>query len=170
MKISTVVSSETIEQYIFLIRGEKVMLDLHLARLYLVSTTRLNEQVRRNMDRFPGDFMFQLTKAEFENLRSQIATSSWGGTRYLPYVFTEQGVAMLSSVLRSKRAVRANVAIMRTFVKLRMLLATRDDLALKLAELETKYESHDKQIKGIFEAIRQLMAPPQKPKREFGFR
>ena len=151
------------------------MLDADLARLYGVSAKRLNEAVRRNRDRFPNDFIFQLTREEFEdltrhidalNLRSQYATSSWGGRRYLPYAFTEQGVAMLSSVLRSKRAVRVNVEIMRTFVRLRQIMSTHKDLARKLEALENKY---DAQFKVVFDAIRQLMAPPQPSKRKIGF-
>jgi hypothetical protein len=148
------------------------MLDSHLAFLYGVPTKRLNEQVRRNISRFPDDFMFQLTDDEYELLRSQNATSKSGsgGRRYLPLAFTEQGVAMLSTVLNSERAIQVNIAIMRAFVKLREMLSTHKDLALKLEELERKFEFHDKQIKSIFEAIRQLMLPPEKPKQPIGFR
>ncbi len=136
------------------------MLDSDLARLYQVSTKRLNEQVRRNIRRFPDDFMFQLNYQEVANLRSRIATSSseYGGRRYLPFVFTEQGVAMLSSVLNSDRAIDVNVEIMRAFVRLRQLLATHKDLAKKLEELEEKY---DGKFKIVFEAIRRLMLPQQ---------
>lgn len=143
------------------------MLDFHLAPLYGVSTKRLKEQVRRNLARFPSDFMFQLTPEEFDILRSQIATSSWGGRRYSPYAFTEQGVAMLSSVLNSERAIQVNIEIMRAFVKLREILSTHKELARKLEELERKY---DTQFKIVFEAIRQLMKPPEKPKRKIGFK
>ncbi|MEW5949680.1 MAG: ORF6N domain-containing protein [Thermodesulfobacteriota bacterium] len=159
---------EMIERRIYLIRGHKVMLDRDLAELYEVPTRRLNEQVRRNIARFPSDFMFQLSSEETEKLRSQFATSSsgHGGRRYLPYVFTEQGVAMLSSVLNSERAIQVNIAIMRTFVKLREMLATNKDLSRKLADLEKKY---DAQFRAVFDAIRQLMTPPDPKKRKIGF-
>ena len=134
---------ETIEQKIYLVRGHKVMLDRDLAEMYEVPTRRLNEQVKRNISRFPSDFMFQLSSEEADNLRSQFATSSpgHGGRRYLPYVFTEQGVAMLSSVLNSERAVQVNIAIMRTFVKLRQMLASNAELARRLAAMEKKYDT-----------------------------
>ena len=153
---------EVVERRIVLIRGHKVLLDINLAELYEVTTGNLNLAVRRNEDRFPEDFMFQLTAAEFENLRLQFARSSWGGRRRPPYAFTEQGVAMLSSVLKSPRAVQVNIAIMRAFVRLRQLLATHRDLAEKLAEMEKKY---DKQFKIVFEIIHQLMEPPAEPKK-----
>ena len=160
----SIIPVERIEHSILLIRGEKVMLDADLAQLYGVETRVLVQAVRRNIDRFPDDFMFQLTKEEFDNLRSQIGISSqWGGRRYPPYAFTEQGVAMLSSVLRSKRAVLVNVQIMRTFVRLRQLLSSHADLARKLAALERKY---DRQFKVVFDVIRQLMEPPPGPKRK----
>jgi len=159
---------EIIERKIYLIRGHKVMLDRDLAELYQVPTRRLNEQVKRNLTRFPADFMFQLSDEEAENLRSQFATSSTshGGRRYLPYVFTEQGVAMLSSVLNSERAVQVNIAIMRTFVKLRQMLASNAELARKLAAMEKKYDS---QFKMVFDAIRELMRPPEPKKQKIGF-
>ena len=161
---------EMIEKKILMIRGEKVMLDADLSELYGVETKMLVRAVKRNTDRFPADFMFQLDKAEFENLRFQFGTSShWGGRRYLPYAFTEQGVAMLSSVLNSKRAVKVNIEIMRAFVKLRELLSTNKELAHKLEQLERKIEKHDEEIKGIFSAIRQLMTPPETKKRKIGF-
>lgn len=171
------ISSERIESSILIIRGHKVILDSDLAVLYGVNVGRLNEAVKRNRDRFPPDFMFQLSREEFaslrsqivtSNLRSQIATSSfhWGGRRHPPYAFTEQGVAMLSSVLRSKRAVQVNIQIMRTFVQLRQMLASNAQLARKLADLEKKY---DAQFKVVFDAIRQLMAPPEPKKRKTGF-
>jgi hypothetical protein len=160
---------EIIERKIYLICGHKVMLDSDLAELYEVPTRRLNEQVKRNISRFPSDFMFQLTHDETKNLRSQIATSSFehGGRRYLPYVFTEQGVAMLSSVLNSERAIHVNVEIMRAFVRLRQMLASNAELARKLDALENKY---DAQFKVVFDAIRQLMTPPEPKKRKIGFR
>jgi phage regulator Rha-like protein len=159
---------ERIEQAILLIRGHKVMLDADLAVLYGVQTKVLVQAVKRNLARFPEDFMFQLTKEEFDDLRSQsVTSSSWGGRRYPPYAFTEQGVAMLSSVLHSERAVQVNIQIMRTFVKLRRLLATHEDLARKLDALERKY---DRQFKVVFDAIRELMNPPApKPRRRIGF-
>ena len=162
-------SLEIIPQRIFFIRGQKVMLDRDLALLYGVSTKRFNEQVQRNLNRFPSDFMYLLTKKEVAILRSQIATSSWGGRRYLPYVFTEQGIAMLSSVLHSERAVQVNIAIMRTFVKLREAMMGHKELAHKLDQLEHKVGEHDHEIAAIFRAIRELMTPPEKPRRRIGF-
>ncbi len=159
---------EMIERKIYLIRGHKVMLDSDLAELYEVPTRRLNEQIKRNIARFPSDFMFQLNAEEAENLRSQIATSSsrHGGRRYLPFVFTEQGVAMLSSVLNSERAIQVNIAIMRAFVKLREMIASNKDLARKLDDLEKKY---DTQFKIVFDALRRLMTPPEPKRRQIGF-
>jgi len=157
---------ERIESAILLIRGEKVLLDKDLALLYGVSTSVLNKAVTRNIDRFPPDFMFQLTTREFSELKFHFGTSSWGGTRKLPRAFTEQGVAMLSGVLKSKRAVRVNVEIMRTFVKLRRMLATNDELARKLEELEKRY---DEQFQVVFQAIRQLMTPQEPPRKKIGF-
>jgi len=168
--MSNLIPQEIVEKKIYLIRGHRVMLDRDLASLYGVPTKRLNEQVKRNIKRFPEDFMFELTAQEFEILRSQFATSRWGGERYLPYVFTEQGVAMLSSVLNSERAIQVNIVIMRTFVKLKAIISTHKELAHKLNELEHKIEKHDEDICAIFEAIRQLMAPPpEPPRRRIGF-
>jgi hypothetical protein len=159
---------QRIEEAILVVRGHRVLLDADLASLYGVPPKRLNEQVRRNRERFPGDFMFQLTDEEVEILRSQFATSSaWGGRRYPPYAFTEQGVAMLSSVLRSTRAVQVNIEIMRTFVRLRRMLQANEILARKLTALEKKY---DAQFRVVFDAIRELMAPPSSPKKRIGFR
>jgi hypothetical protein len=144
------------------------MLDADLAALYQVETKALVRAVKRNAERFPADFMFQLSEDEFENLRLHSGTSSsWGGRRYLPYAFTEQGVAMLSSVLRSARAVRVNIEIMRAFVRLRQMLASHGELARKLAALEKKY---DAQFKVVFDAIRELMAPPTASRKKIGFR
>lgn len=169
-KTKAMVPAERIESRILLIRGHKVMLDSDLAELYGVATKALVQAANRNKERFPRDFMFQLSKQEFSILRSQSVTSSqWGGRRYPPYAFTEQGVAMLSSVLRSKRAVLVNVQIMRAFVKLREMLATHRELARKLAQLEKRIEGHDEEITAIFEAIRQLMEPPVKPGKQIGF-
>ena len=153
-----------------MIRGQKVMVDSDLADLYRVPTKVFNQAVKRNLKRFPKDFMFRLTANEMKILRSQIVTSSWGGRRTLPYAFTEQGVAMLSSVLNSERAVQVNIAIMRAFVKLREILTTHRELAEKIAELENKYRRHDDKIQAVFDAIRELIEPPQvSPKRRIGF-
>jgi len=173
-------AAEQVQRRILFIRGQKVMLDSDLAELYEVPTKRLNEQVRRNATRFPSDFMFQLTPKETGflrsrfatlNLRSQFATSSsgYGGRRYLPFAFTEQGVAMLSSVLNSERAVQVNIAIVRAFVRLREVLAAHKELAQKLVALEHQVEGHSHQIRSIFDAIRQLMAPPVPRRRRIGF-
>ena len=155
-------SMEGVVAKILFIREQKVMLDQDLAELYGVATKVLTQAVKRNADRFPEDFMFQLTKQEFSDLRSQFVTSNWGGRRYPPYAFTEQGVAMLSSVLRSERAIHVNIEIMRAFVRLRQMLASNAELARKLAALEKKY---DAQFKVVFDAIRELMTPPD-PKKE----
>ena len=149
--------TELIEMRILLLRGHRVMLDVHLAELYAVETRELNKAVKRNLERFPEDFMFQLNYQEVRNLKFQFGTSSWGGTRKRPRAFTEQGVAMLSSVLRSKRAVQVNIEIMRAFVRLREMIGSNKELAKRLDELEKKYDS---QFKSVFDAIRQLMAPP----------
>jgi ORF6N domain len=166
---SSIVPHERIEQSILVIRGQKVILDTDLAVLYDVPTKSLNLAVRRNADRFPADFMFRLTTAEWQRLRFQIETSKKrGGRRYPPYAFTENGVAMLSSVLNSKRAIQVNVAIMRVFTRLRQLLASHADLIRRLDEMENKY---DKQFRAVFEAIRELMAPPVvPPKPPIGFK
>jgi hypothetical protein len=161
------IEAGSIERRILALRGQRVLLDSDLAVLYSVETKTLVRAVKRNLDRFPADFMFQLNATETENLRYQFGTSSWGGRRHLPYVFTEQGIAMLSSVLRSKQAIRVNIEIMRAFVRLRQLLASNTELARKLASLEKKY---DAQFKTVFDAIRQLMTPPDPPrKRRIGF-
>ena len=173
--MNKIISAEYVEQSIFIIRGQKVMLDSDLAVLYGVDAKRLNEAVKRNVKRFPSDFMFQLTREEAEafrsrsqiatlnggeNLRSQIATSSYGGRRYLPYVFTEYGVAMLSSVLRSECAILVNIEIMRTFGRLRRIISSHKDLANKLKNLEKKY---DKNFKIVFDIIDQLLILPEEP-------
>jgi hypothetical protein len=161
-----VIPEDRIEKAIYLIRGYKVMLDKDLAELYGVKTKELNKAVKRNADRFPADFMFQLTKQEEQNLRFQIGTSSWGGRRYLPVVFTELGVAMLSSILNSQKAIQVNIQIMRTFTRLRQLLSTHKDLLKKIDQMESKY---DRQFKVVFDAIRKLVEPPAKPKKRIGF-
>jgi len=164
-----VIPIERVARAILVIRGEKVLLDSDLAALYGVTTGNLNKAVKRNAERFPVDFMFQLDAEEMANLKFQFGISSWGGRRARPYAFTEQGVAMLSSVLNSERAVKVNIAIMRAFVKLREALDTNRELAKKFAELEQRVGVHDDEIAAILEAIRQLMAPPEKPRREIGF-
>jgi len=164
-----IVSIADIESRIFLIRGRKVMLSMDLAELYEVEPRILIQAVKRNAERFPPDFMFQLTLQEFTNLKSQFVISSWGGRRALPYAFTEQGVAMLSGVLNSPRAIRVNIEIMRAFVKLREVLSASKELAHKLAQLEKKLEKHDSEITLIFDAIRKLMTPPAKSRRKIGF-
>ncbi|MCK4357819.1 MAG: ORF6N domain-containing protein [Candidatus Cloacimonetes bacterium] len=162
-----IIPIETIMSKIIIIRNEKVMLDKDLAKLYCVETKVLNQAIKRNIKRFPPDFMFKLIDEEFKNLRSQIVTSSWGGRRTPPYAFTEQGVAMLSSVLNSQRAIEVNIAIMRAFVKLRRMIESHKQLAVKLEKMEAKY---DYQFKIVFEAIKELMSPlPKKPKRRIGF-
>jgi hypothetical protein len=164
-----IVPVEVIEHRILLIRGHKVMPDSHLAELYQVPTKALNQAVRRNPGRFPEDFMFQLTSEETDSLRSQIVTSNEGrgGRRYLPYVFTEQGVAMLSTVLNSERAIAVNIAIMRTFVRLRQILATHKELAERLTAMEKKYDQH---FKVVFDVLKRLTEPaPDPPKRAIGF-
>jgi len=167
---NNLIPQERIENKILLIRGIKVIIDRDLAELYGVPTFRLNEQVKRNIERFPEDFMFQLSKEEHDSLRSQFAISKGrGGRRYLPYVFTEQGVAMVSSVLHSPQAVQVNIQIMRTFVRLRELMMSHKDLARKIETLERKFNEHDKNFVMVFEAIKRLLDPPEKPKGRMGF-
>jgi len=179
-----VISAETIQKAIYLVRGQKVMLDRDLAAMYGVPTKALKQAVRRKATRFPADFMFVLTREEFADWRSQIVTSNAdraeflrsqsvtsktdprGGTQYPPMAFTEQGVAMLSSVLNSERAIQVNIAIMRTFTQLKQMLASNTELARKLADLEKRY---DAQFKVVFDAIRQLMTPPDSPRKRIGF-
>lgn len=164
------ITEEKILNKIYYIRGHKVMLDQDLAELYQVPTKRLNEQVKRNIGRFPDDFMFQLTEEEFENLRSQFATSSWGGRRVAPYAFTEHGVLMLSSVLNSERAINVNIQIMRIYTKMRELLMTNQEILLKLEQLENKVTRHDDDIQLIFKYLKELLNPPQEPRPRIGFR
>ena len=171
--MNEIIPVEVVQEKIYLIRGQKVMIDSDLAMLYRVETFNLNKAVKRNIERFPKDFMFHLTKEEADSLRFQIGmskTSGRGGRRYLPYVFTEQGVAMLSSVLKSKRAIQVNIAIVRTFVKLREILSSHKKLAYKLQDLEKKIEKQDEKIYTIFEAINSLMAPSEKKQRKIGFK
>jgi hypothetical protein len=165
------VTVESISESILLLRGQKVMLSSHLASLYGVEVKVLVQAVKRNLDRFPSDFMFQLTNQEVNNLKSQFVTSSWGGARRAPpYAFTQEGVAMLSSVLRSPKAIAVNIEIMRTFVRMRKLAFSNKELARKIDELDQRVSKHDNAIAEIIEAIRQLMAPSSpKEKRPIGF-
>jgi len=165
--VPTSATSGQLEQAIIRIRGLNVILDADLATLYGVETKALIRAVKRNRARFPSDFLLELSQDEAADLRYQFGTSSWGGRRHLPFAFTEQGVAMLSSVLRSPRAIAVNIEIMRAFVQLRRMLDSNADLARKLAELERTY---DGQFKVVFEAIRQLMTPPATSQRQIGFR
>lgn len=183
VNMSNILIVEKIEHKIYLLRGRKVMLDIDLAKLYWVPTKRLNEQVRRNIERFPEDFMFRLSWDELECLRSQFATLKNGGSlakiskkdargrhvKHLPYAFTEEGIAMLSSVLRSRRAVQMNILIMRAFVRIRQFVANHQALAEKFKELETRVDKHDSQILSIVEAIKEMIKIPEKPKRRIGF-
>ncbi|MSR78178.1 MAG: ORF6N domain-containing protein [Candidatus Omnitrophica bacterium] len=167
LKLQGTLESDVLEQKIYWIRGKKVMLDSDLASLYGVATKQLNRQVKRNVGRFPEDFMFQITQDEF--LRCQIGTfgsSQKGSRKYLPYVFTEHGILMLSSVLNSERAIQVNIQIMRTFSKIRQMLDAHKELRQKIEEMEQKYDS---QFKVVFDALRQLLEPPEKTKRRIGF-
>jgi len=168
---------EEIISKIYLIRGIKIMLDKDLAELYDVTTGNLNKAVKRNLKRFPNDFMFQLTEAEFKNLIFQSGTSSWGGTRKMPYGFTEQGVAMLSSVLNSDRAIEVNIRIIRIFTRLREMLLTNKDILLKLENIEkslmiqdSRTAKNEEDIQMIFEALKQLLNPPQVQRQRIGFK
>jgi len=169
--VSDLIPIESIANRIHLIRGHKVMLDRDLAELYRVEIRTLKQAVRRNIRRFPEDFMFELGKEEDDSLRSQTVTLKGRGqhTKYLPFAFTEQGVAMLSSVLKSERAIEVNIAIMRAFVKMRELLATNKELAQKLGELEKRLTDHDENFRIVFEAIKQLLKADEKSKRKIGF-
>jgi hypothetical protein len=165
-----IITDESVMNKIYLIRGKKVMLDEDLAILYQVETRRLNEQVKRNANRFPPDFMFQLTEIEFENLKSQIATSRWGGRRKLPMAFTEQGVSMLSGVLNSDIAIQVHIQIIRVFAKMRELLLTHKEILLQLEKIEKKLAGHDEDIALIFQYLKELLNPPQPPRKRIGFR
>jgi hypothetical protein len=171
-KSQSIIPDEIVMNKIYQIRGQKVMLDNDLADLYEVETRRLNEQVKRNIDRFPEDFMFQLTKEEFEYLKSQIATSSWGGRRKLPFVFTEHGVLMLSSVLNSDRAINVNIQIMRIFTRVRQLLNENLSVKLELEKIKKKLENQDKNIELVFNYLDELMEKKEnpKPRRKIGYK
>ncbi|MCZ8230027.1 ORF6N domain-containing protein [Flavobacterium sp.] len=166
MTINSLLSEETIANKTCFIRNQKVMLDRDLSELYSIETKRLNEQVKRNIARFPEDFMFQLTELEFQNLKSQIATSSWGGTRKLPYAFTEHGVLMLSSVLKSDKAIQVNIQIMRIFAKVRQMLLDTTELKIDILQIQKKLENHDKNIELVFSYLDELTEKKEsEPKR-----
>ncbi len=163
-------TDESIINHIYVIRGFKVMLDEDLAEMYGLETKRLNEQVKRNIDRFPNDFMFQLSEEEHQSLRSQNATSNRGGRKYLPFVFTEHGVLMLSSVLRSQIAIEVNIKIMRVYTRLRELLLSNKDILLKLEKLERQVTKNSEEIQVIFNVLKQLFNPAPEPRKRIGFR
>lgn len=167
-----ILSEETIADKIYFIRNQKVMIDRDLATLYGIENRRLNEQVKRNLSRFPEDFMFQLSKLEFENLKSQFATSSWGGTRKLPYAFTEHGVLMLSSVLNSDKAIQTNIQIMRIFTKVRQMLLDTTDLKIDILQIQKKLENHDKNIELVFSYLDELTEKKEnaKPRNKIGYK
>lgn len=172
-ELQVLVAEQKILNKIYVIRGEKVMLDQDLAEMYAVETKQLKRQVKRNTERFPKDFMFELTKKEFENLRSQIGTSSWGGTRYMPMAFTEQGVAMLSNVLNSKTAIEVNIRIIRVFTKLREYALTHKEILLQLSKLEKEVKGNSKDIENIFMVLKELIekqSKPTPPKNKIGFK
>jgi hypothetical protein len=170
MKKQLIISEEKIIDKIYFVRGQKIMLDTDLACLYNVETKRLKEAVRRNRSRFPKDFMFSLTRREYLNLRSQFASSSWGGTRYLPMAFTEQGVAMLSSVLNSTKAIAVNINMIRICTKMREVLLSHKDLLLRLDQLERRVGKNDEDIPMVFQVLRQLISPPSTPGKKIGFK
>jgi hypothetical protein len=170
MRKKLIIPDEVVMSKIYFIRGLKVMLDVDLAELYDVETKQLKRAVRRNSIRFPGDFMFELNKKELDNLRRQIGTSSWGGVRYTPMAFTEQGVAMLSSILSSERAVLVNIHIIRVFTRMREMLLTHKDVLLKVEQLERKVINQDDDIKLIFDYLKELLNPKTEPMRKIGFK
>ena len=172
MNDNSLISEETISNKIYFIRNQKVMLDSDLALLYGVETKRLNEQVKRNESRFPLDFMFQLTETEFHNLKSQFATSSWGGTRKLPFAFTEHGVLMLSSVLKSDKAIQTNIQIMRIFTKVRQMLLDTTEIKIDILQIQKKLENHDKNIELVFSYLDELTEKKEseKPRTKIGYK
>jgi len=172
MENEILLSEELISNKIYFIRNQKVMIDVDLSELYNIETKRLNEQVKRNLSRFPADFMFQLTKNEFQNLKSQFATSSWGGTRKLPYAFTEHGVLMLSSVLKSDKAIQTNIQIMRIFTKVRQMLLDTTDLKIDILQIQKKLENHDKNIELVFSYLDELSEKKEneKPRTKIGYK
>jgi hypothetical protein len=164
------VTTNEIVEKIYVVRGMKVMLDKDLAEMYGVETKRLKEAVRRNISRFPDDFMFELSELELNNLRSQIATSSWGGLRYLPMAFTEQGVAMLSSVLRSERAIQVNIQIVRVYTRMRQLILDNKELWLKIEKIEQSLAKKDEEVQAIFKVLKNLLLKEEKPRQPIGFK
>jgi hypothetical protein len=171
-EITPVIPDEAVMNKIYFIRGHKVMIDTDLAELYHVETKQLKRQVNRNIERFPKDFMFELTQPEFDNLRSQIGTSSWGGTRYLPMAFTEHGVLMLSSVLSSKQAVQVNIQIMRVFTQVRQMLFDNTELRLAIEELRKKSDNHSKNIEVLFRYFDELIEKKENPipRKQIGYK
>ena len=171
-ELQVLVAEQKILNRIYVIRGEKVMLDRDLSEMYGVETKQLKRQVKRNIERFPKDFMFELTKKEFENLRSQISTSSWGGTRFMPMAFTEQGVAMLSTILNSKTAIEVNIRIIRVFTRLREYALTHKEILLQLAKLEKEVKGNSKDIENVFMVLKELLEKESKPtpRNKIGFR
>jgi len=167
--IKTLYESDIVER-IYIIRGQKAMLDKDLAEMYGVEVKRLNEAIRRNISRFPDDFMFQVTKDEWENLKTQFATSSWGGVRKLPFAFTEQGVAMLSSVLRSERAIQVNIQIIRVYTKMKQVLLDNKELWQKIEKIEQAMLQKDGEVKAIFKILKQLLVKETKPRQPIGFK
>ena len=172
MSQNLIISEETISDKIYFIRNQKVMLDRDLALLYGIENKRLNEQVKRNISRFPEDFMFQLNQIEFQNLKSQIATSSWGGSRKLPFAFTEHGVLMLSSILNSDKAIQTNIQIMRIFTKVRQMLLDTTDLKIDIMQIQKKLENHDKNIELVFSYLDELNDKKEntKPRTKIGYK
>ena len=168
--VTAILPDENIISKIYFLRGQKVMLDVDLSELYQVETKQLKRQVRRNIDRFPEDFMFELTNDEYENLRSQFGTSSWGGARYLPMAFTEQGVSMLSGVLNSSIAIQVHIQIIRIFTKMHTLLLTNKDILLKLEKMEKEVKENKEDIAVIFKALKQLLEQPKPKRNMFGFK
>ena len=168
--LKSILADEIVINKIYFIRGQKVMLDKDLAEMYGTITSQFNRQIQRNIERFPKDFMFQLTKNEFENLICQIGTSSWGGTRKLPYAFTEQGVSMLSGVLNSAIAIQVHIQIIRVFTKMKEILLTNKDILLKLEQMEKDVKTNKKDIALIFDALKQLLNPAREPRKRIGFR
>jgi len=169
-KVAGLIPIERIQNFIFLIRGEKVLLAQQLAELYGVPVKVLTQAVKRNQTRFPDDFTFQLTRQEFANLKSQIVTSSWGGSRKLPYAFTEQGVAMLSSVLNSETAIQVNIQIIRLFTKMKQLILDNKDLWMKIEKIEQHLIKHDEEIKTVFAYLKKLLIQESKPRNAIGFK
>ena len=172
MSDNSILSEETISNKIYFIRNQKVMFDSDLALLYGIETKRLNEQVKRNLSRFPADFMFKLTENEFQNLKSQVATSSWGGTRKLPYAFTEHGVLMLSSVLKSDKAIQTNIQIMRIFTKVRQMLLDTTEMKIDIQQIQKKLENHDKNIELVFSYLDELNEKKEneQPRTKIGYK